>query len=116
MGEPRSDAHVATRNFCSKFVNTLNTKPSRLYLKMAGKSVKFVDSGSGSDDDAPEEVTANQSKARALEQERAIKSSEVKLKQQRKEANRLRDSLSEDSLDMLIQWLKDGGNVGIHGT
>ncbi|KLO09975.1 bifunctional 6-phosphofructo-2-kinase/fructose-2,6-bisphosphate 2-phosphatase [Schizopora paradoxa] len=30
------------------------------------------------------------------------------------EANRLRDSLSEDSLDMLIQWLKDGGNVGIH--
>ncbi len=32
------------------------------------------------------------------------------------EANRLRDSLSEDSLEMLIQWLKDGGNVGIHGT
>ena len=31
------------------------------------------------------------------------------------EATRLRDKLAEDSLDMLIQWLKDGGNVGIHG-
>lgn len=26
-----------------------------------------------------------------------------------------RDRLAEDSLEMLIQWLKDGGNVGIHG-
>ncbi|THV02885.1 bifunctional 6-phosphofructo-2-kinase/fructose-2,6-bisphosphate 2-phosphatase [Dendrothele bispora CBS 962.96] len=25
-----------------------------------------------------------------------------------------RDKLAEDSLDMLIQWLKEGGNVGIH--
>jgi hypothetical protein len=31
------------------------------------------------------------------------------------EATRLREKLAEDSLDMLIQWLKDGGNVGIHG-
>jgi hypothetical protein len=31
------------------------------------------------------------------------------------EATRLRDQLAEDSLEMLIQWLKDGGNVGIHG-
>ncbi|THG99054.1 hypothetical protein EW026_g3229 [Hermanssonia centrifuga] len=30
------------------------------------------------------------------------------------EATRLRDKLAEDSLEMLIQWLKDGGNVGIH--
>ncbi|KAJ8456793.1 hypothetical protein ONZ45_g18577 [Pleurotus djamor] len=30
------------------------------------------------------------------------------------EATKLRDRLAEDSLDMLIQWLKDGGNVGIH--
>lgn len=28
----------------------------------------------------------------------------------------LREQLAEESLDMLIQWLKDGGNVGIHGT
>jgi 6-phosphofructo-2-kinase/fructose-2,6-biphosphatase 2 len=26
-----------------------------------------------------------------------------------------RDRLAEDSLEMLIRWLKDGGNVGIHG-
>ena len=31
------------------------------------------------------------------------------------EATRLRDALAEDSLEMLIQWLKDGGNVAIHG-
>ena len=31
------------------------------------------------------------------------------------ETTRLREKLAEDSLDMLIQWLKDGGNVGIHG-
>lgn len=31
------------------------------------------------------------------------------------EATRLRDSLAEDSLEMLIRWLKEGGNVGIHG-
>ncbi|KAF8526846.1 bifunctional 6-phosphofructo-2-kinase/fructose-2,6-bisphosphate 2-phosphatase [Hysterangium stoloniferum] len=30
------------------------------------------------------------------------------------EATRLRDSLAQDSLEMLIQWLKEGGNVGIH--
>lgn len=30
------------------------------------------------------------------------------------EATRRRDQLAEDSLEMLIQWLKDGGNVGIH--
>ncbi|OCH95219.1 bifunctional 6-phosphofructo-2-kinase/fructose-2,6-bisphosphate 2-phosphatase [Obba rivulosa] len=30
------------------------------------------------------------------------------------EATRLREKLAEDSLDMLIQWLKEGGNVGIH--
>ncbi|KIY72406.1 bifunctional 6-phosphofructo-2-kinase/fructose-2,6-bisphosphate 2-phosphatase [Cylindrobasidium torrendii FP15055 ss-10] len=29
-------------------------------------------------------------------------------------ATKLRDALAEDSLEMLIQWLKDGGNVGIH--
>jgi 6-phosphofructo-2-kinase/fructose-2,6-biphosphatase 2 len=28
----------------------------------------------------------------------------------------MRDKLASDSLDMLIQWLKDGGNVGILGT
>ncbi|PCH38758.1 bifunctional 6-phosphofructo-2-kinase/fructose-2,6-bisphosphate 2-phosphatase [Wolfiporia cocos MD-104 SS10] len=33
---------------------------------------------------------------------------------QNEEATRLRDKLAEDSLEMLIQWLKDGGNVGIH--
>lgn len=32
------------------------------------------------------------------------------------EATKLRDALAEDSLEMLIQWLKDGGNVGIHGA
>lgn len=31
------------------------------------------------------------------------------------EATRIRDKLAEDSLEMLIQWLKNGGNVGIHG-
>ncbi|KDR79033.1 hypothetical protein GALMADRAFT_63905 [Galerina marginata CBS 339.88] len=31
-----------------------------------------------------------------------------------REANRSRDQLAQDSLEMLIQWLKDGGNVGIH--
>ncbi|TFK54823.1 bifunctional 6-phosphofructo-2-kinase/fructose-2,6-bisphosphate 2-phosphatase [Heliocybe sulcata] len=30
------------------------------------------------------------------------------------EATRRRDQLAEDSLEMLIQWLKHGGNVGIH--
>ncbi|KAI9434023.1 bifunctional 6-phosphofructo-2-kinase/fructose-2,6-bisphosphate 2-phosphatase [Lactarius indigo] len=30
------------------------------------------------------------------------------------EANRRREQLAHDSLEMLIQWLKDGGNVGIH--
>lgn len=32
------------------------------------------------------------------------------------DATRSRDQLAEDSLEMLIQWLKDGGNVGIHGN
>jgi 6-phosphofructo-2-kinase/fructose-2,6-biphosphatase 2 len=32
------------------------------------------------------------------------------------EANRRREQLAHESLEMLIQWLKDGGNVGIHGT
>ena len=31
------------------------------------------------------------------------------------EANHTREQLAHDSLEMLIQWLKDGGNVGIHG-
>jgi hypothetical protein len=31
------------------------------------------------------------------------------------EATRLREQLAADSLEMLIQWLRDGGNVGIHG-
>ena len=31
------------------------------------------------------------------------------------EATKLRDELASDSLEMLIQWLKEGGNVGIHG-
>lgn len=31
------------------------------------------------------------------------------------EGTRLREQLAEDSLEMLIQWLKEGGNVGIHG-
>jgi len=32
-------------------------------------------------------------------------------------ATQSRDSLAEDSLEMLITWLKQGGgNVGIHGT
>jgi hypothetical protein len=31
------------------------------------------------------------------------------------DATRSRDQLASDSLEMLIQWLKDGGNVGIHG-
>ncbi|KAG8217328.1 bifunctional 6-phosphofructo-2-kinase fructose-2,6-bisphosphate 2-phosphatase, partial [Butyriboletus roseoflavus] len=30
------------------------------------------------------------------------------------EATRIRDKLAEDSLEMSIQWLKKGGNVGIH--
>ncbi|KAI0262942.1 bifunctional 6-phosphofructo-2-kinase/fructose-2,6-bisphosphate 2-phosphatase [Gloeopeniophorella convolvens] len=30
------------------------------------------------------------------------------------EATRLREQLASDSLEMLIQWLRDGGNVGIH--
>ncbi|KAI1790706.1 bifunctional 6-phosphofructo-2-kinase/fructose-2,6-bisphosphate 2-phosphatase [Ganoderma leucocontextum] len=30
------------------------------------------------------------------------------------EATKLRDQLASDSLEMLIQWLKEGGNVGIH--
>ncbi|KAG9318270.1 bifunctional 6-phosphofructo-2-kinase fructose-2,6-bisphosphate 2-phosphatase [Chiua virens] len=30
------------------------------------------------------------------------------------EATKIRDKLAEDSLEMLIQWLKKGGNVGIH--
>ncbi|KAI0290462.1 bifunctional phosphatase [Russula brevipes] len=30
------------------------------------------------------------------------------------EATRLREELAADSLEMLIQWLRDGGNVGIH--
>ena len=32
------------------------------------------------------------------------------------DATRSRDQLASDSLEMLIQWLKDGGNVGIHGA
>lgn len=27
-----------------------------------------------------------------------------------------RDRLAQDSLEMLIKWLKEGGNVGIHGA
>ncbi|KZV80731.1 bifunctional 6-phosphofructo-2-kinase/fructose-2,6-bisphosphate 2-phosphatase [Exidia glandulosa HHB12029] len=33
---------------------------------------------------------------------------------QNDQAMQLREQLAEESLDMLIQWLKDGGNVGIH--
>jgi hypothetical protein len=33
-----------------------------------------------------------------------------------KQANESREQLAHDSLEMLIQWLKDGGNVGIHGA
>ena len=32
------------------------------------------------------------------------------------QANESREKLAHDSLEMLIQWLKDGGNVGIHGV
>jgi 6-phosphofructo-2-kinase/fructose-2,6-biphosphatase 2 len=32
------------------------------------------------------------------------------------EANRSREQLAADSLEMLIQWLREGGNVGIHGA
>lgn len=32
------------------------------------------------------------------------------------EATKLREQLAEDSLEMLIRWLKKGGNVAIHGT
>lgn len=32
------------------------------------------------------------------------------------EATKLRDKLAADSLEMLIQWLKEGGNVGILGA
>jgi hypothetical protein len=32
------------------------------------------------------------------------------------EAARIREQLAAESLEMLISWLKDGGNVGIHGT
>ena len=32
------------------------------------------------------------------------------------QATESRDRLAQDSLEMLIQWLKDGGNVGIHGV
>jgi 6-phosphofructo-2-kinase/fructose-2,6-biphosphatase 2 len=32
-----------------------------------------------------------------------------------KEATESREKLASDSLDMLIAWLKEGGNVGIHG-
>lgn len=28
---------------------------------------------------------------------------------------KLRESLAEESLQMVIDWLKQGGNVGIHG-
>ena len=31
-------------------------------------------------------------------------------------ATQSREQLAHDSLEMLIQWLKDGGNVGIHGV
>src|ERR1700722_1098019 len=31
------------------------------------------------------------------------------------EATIRREKLAEDSLEMLIAWLKEGGNVGIHG-
>ena len=31
------------------------------------------------------------------------------------QATKLRDQLANDSLEMLIHWLKEGGNVGIHG-
>lgn len=30
-------------------------------------------------------------------------------------ATQTRDSIAEESLEMLIDWLKKGGNVGIHG-
>ena len=32
------------------------------------------------------------------------------------EGTRVREQLAEESLEMLIQWLKEGGNVGIHGA
>ncbi len=32
------------------------------------------------------------------------------------EATKLRDQLASDSLEMLIKWLREGGNVGIHGS
>lgn len=32
------------------------------------------------------------------------------------EATESRERLAQDSLEMLIQWLKEGGNVGIHGS
>ena len=32
------------------------------------------------------------------------------------EATKLRDQLASDSLEMLIKWLREGGNVGIHGA
>jgi hypothetical protein len=32
------------------------------------------------------------------------------------EATKLREQIAEDSLEMLIQWLKKGGNVAIHGV
>jgi 6-phosphofructo-2-kinase/fructose-2,6-biphosphatase 2 len=35
---------------------------------------------------------------------------------ERHEATEFYDKLAADSLEMLIQWLKEDGNVGIHGS
>lgn len=32
------------------------------------------------------------------------------------QGNESRERLAQDSLEMLIRWLKGGGNVGIHGV
>lgn len=32
------------------------------------------------------------------------------------QGNEAREQLAQDSLEMLIKWLKEGGNVGIHGA
>ncbi|EIM90533.1 bifunctional 6-phosphofructo-2-kinase/fructose-2,6-bisphosphate 2-phosphatase [Stereum hirsutum FP-91666 SS1] len=56
------------------------------------------------------------SRARQKKQESGIKEDHTAayFSHDNVEATRLRDQLANDSLEMLIAWLKQGGNVGIH--
>ncbi|KAL0954593.1 hypothetical protein HGRIS_003553 [Hohenbuehelia grisea] len=76
-----------------------------IYLEWLEYDVKVFNVG---------QLRRSRAKQRALQSGVKEDHTAVYFSHNNEEATKLRDSLAEDSLNMLISWLKEGGNVGIH--